>query len=71
MTPCTHDRCQQGRAPCPTPQACHMPEHAQPANDDDSRDPVEVAGKWAIALCCLFALIGAISMAAGWLSVRL
>ncbi len=40
---CTADACQQGRAPCPAPQACHVPSpEREPSAHDNGldRDPV-------------------------------
>lgn len=65
MTPCTHDRCQQGRAPCPTPQACHMPEPARHNPTDERRDATEVVGIFILWAVCILALVGALSLAAG------
>ena len=46
-----------------------LPVQYSPA--EEQRDAAELVVKWVLAVCCLFAVIGAISAAAGWLSVRL
>lgn len=38
LSACTADACQQGRAPCPCPQACRVPAEQDPA-----------ASRWALA----------------------
>lgn len=72
MTACTHDRCQQGRKPCPTAQACQVAEPAlQYARAEEQRDSVEHIGKWAIRAIFALTLVGIVAISAGYFSVRL
>lgn len=72
MTACTHDRCQQGRKPCPTAQACQVAEPAvQYARAEEQRDSVEQIGKWAIRAIFALTLGGIVAISAGYISVRL
>lgn len=73
MTACTSDRCRQGHAPCPTPQACQVAEApaVQYAPAEKLRDSVEQIGKWVIGAIVVLSVITAAAMATGYLSVRL
>jgi hypothetical protein len=42
---CSADQCQQGRAPCPCPTACELPEHG--AQRDDAMTTTKAALIWA------------------------
>ena len=75
MTTCLTNRCSQGHAPCPTPGVCNGNTHpAQPiqyAPAEQQRDTAEWVIKWVLAVLCLFALVAALSAAAGYLSAGL
>jgi len=65
MTRCTSDQCRQGHSPCPAPQACQLPDPAEPTQPGDRADTVEVVGRYVLFVAALMALVGALSLAAG------
>lgn len=48
---CSADQCQQGRAPCPCPAACEVPEHAarQQQDEADARREIIITAVAALA----------------------
>lgn len=51
MNTCTSDRCQQGRAKCPCPEACELP--IQYADEE----PTPTAFAVVLWICCCIAVL--------------
>lgn len=49
---CNSNQCHQGRTPCPTPQACEVPEE-QPATNAEITAFVLVVVAAVVSVCCL------------------
>lgn len=59
MNTCTSDRCQQGRAKCPCPDACELP--IQYADEE----PTPTAFALVLWICCCIAVLARVSFIAG------
>lgn len=61
-TSCTSDRCQQGRAKCPCPEACELPiQYA----DEEPEEPTPTAFAVVLWICCCIAVLALVSFIAG------
>lgn len=61
MNTCTSDRCQQGRAKCPCPEACELP--IQYAGEEP--EPTPTAFAVVLWICCCIAVLALVSFIAG------
>ena len=54
---CRADVCQQGRKPCPAPQACQQPETGPTSATDDAGRGMVIGVAWVLAMWALGAAV--------------